>query len=111
MAGGKETPRQRMIGILYLVLLGLIALDVPDNLLDSFKNIADSLTASKANVTTGINTTIKAFENSKLKDQKERATPIYERAIKARNLADAFDKYVDSIKSILIKNYLIIFNL
>jgi hypothetical protein len=25
MAGGKETPRQRMIGILYLVLLGLIA--------------------------------------------------------------------------------------
>jgi len=104
MAGGKETPRQRMIGILYLVLLGLIALDVPDNLLDSFKNIADSLTASKANVTTGINTTIKAFENSKLKDQKERATPIYERAIKARNLADAFDKYVDSIKTILIKN-------
>ena len=63
MAGGKETPRQRMIGILYLVLLGLIALDVPDNLLDSFKNIADSLTASKANVTTGINTTIKAFES------------------------------------------------
>ncbi len=102
MAGGKETPRQRMIGILYLVLLGLIALNVPDSLLDSFKNIADSLTASKANVQVGINTTIKAFENSKLKDQKERATPIYERALKARNLSDAFDKYVDSIKADMI---------
>ena len=47
MAGGKETPRQRMIGILYLVLLGLIALDVPENLLDAFKHISDSLNASK----------------------------------------------------------------
>jgi hypothetical protein len=47
MAGGKETPRQRMIGILYLVLLGLIALNVPDSLLDSFKNITRSLDASR----------------------------------------------------------------
>jgi hypothetical protein len=54
MAGGKETPRQRMIGILYLVLLGLIALNVPDSLLDSFKNITRSLDASRVNVTTSL---------------------------------------------------------
>jgi len=102
MAGGKETPRQRMIGILYLVLLGLIALDVPDNLLDSFKNISDSLTASKTNVQTGIATTFKAFEGSKLKDQHDRALPIYERAQKARAMAEAFDKYVDSLKSNMV---------
>jgi len=102
MAGGKETPRQRMIGILYLVLLGLIALDVPDDLLDSFKNISDSLTASKVNVQTGIGNTFKAFEGSKLKDQHDRALPIYERAMKARTMADAFDKYVDSIKAVMV---------
>src|SRR5450432_3460267 len=102
MAGGKETPRQRMIGILYLVLLGLIALDVPDNLLDSFKNISDSLTASKTNVQTGIATTFKAFEASKLKDQHDRALPIYERAQKARAMSEAFDKYVDSLKNVMI---------
>jgi len=104
MAGGKETPRQRMIGILYLVLLGLIALDVPDSLLDSFKNISDSLTASKTNVQAGISTTFKAFEATKLKDQKERATPIYERAKQARDLADAFDKYVESLKQTMIND-------
>jgi hypothetical protein len=54
MAGGRQTPRQRMIGILYLVLLGLIALNVPDSLLDAFKNISDSLALSKQNVQTGI---------------------------------------------------------
>ena len=43
MAGGKQTPRQRMMGILYLVLLGLVALSVPDSLMDAFKNIKNSL--------------------------------------------------------------------
>jgi gliding motility-associated protein GldM len=101
MAGGKETPRQRMIGILYLVLLGLIALEAPETLLDAFKNIRDSLTASKVIVTSSINTTIKAFAASKLKEQPERAQPIYDRALKAKAYADAFDKYVDSLETIL----------
>ena len=101
MAGGKETPRQRMIGILYLVLLGLIALEAPETLLDAFKNIRDSLNASKANVATSINTTIKAFAASKLKEQPERAQPIYNRALKAKAYADAFDKYVDSLENLL----------
>jgi len=98
MAGGKETPRQRMIGILYLVLLGLIALDVPENLLDSFKNISDSLNASKKNVQTGIDNTFTAFEKTKLIEQAERAKPIYEKAEKAKKLADNLHTYIESLK-------------
>ncbi|MCR8558674.1 gliding motility protein GldM [Mucilaginibacter sp. BJC16-A38] len=102
MAGGKQTPRQRMIGILYLVLLGLIALDVPESLLDAFKNISDSLSASKTNVQSGIDNTFKTFENGKLKEQPERAAPIYARAKKARDLSDALDKYIDSLKKVMV---------
>ena len=98
MAGGKETPRQRMIGILYLVLLGLIALEVPENLLDSFKNISDSLTASKANVQVGIDNTFTAFEKTKLQEQKERAQKWYDKAQKAKQLANDLDKYIESLK-------------
>jgi len=98
MAGGKETPRQRMIGILYLVLLGLIALDVPENLLDSFKTISDSLTASKKNVNTGIDNTFTAFEKTKLKDEPERAKIPYENAQKAKELANNLDSFVESLK-------------
>src|ERR1700761_7130005 len=101
MAGGKETPRQRMIGILYLVLLGLIALEVPENLLDSFKNIADSLTASKANVQTGISNSFTAFEATKLKDEPERAKKPHEDALKAKKLADDLDTYIESLKTTL----------
>ncbi|HVV54554.1 MAG TPA: gliding motility protein GldM [Mucilaginibacter sp.] len=99
MAGGKETPRQRMIGILYLVLLGLIALDVPANLLDSFKNISDSLRASKANVQTGIQNTFEAFEATKLKDEPERAKVPYEKALEARKVANDLDAFIMSLEN------------
>ncbi|HWD86507.1 MAG TPA: gliding motility protein GldM [Mucilaginibacter sp.] len=98
MAGGKETPRQRMIGILYLVLLGLIALDVPENLLDSFKTISDSLTASSKNVNTGIDNTMTAFEKTKLIQEPERAKLPFANAQQAQKLADNLNAFVESLK-------------
>jgi gliding motility-associated protein GldM len=103
MAGGKETPRQRMMGILYLVLLGLVALQIPDSLLDAFKNITDSLSQSKNNVQTGITNTFDAFEKTKLKEQPERAKPLYDKAKQASSIADQLNTYVESIKNELIQ--------
>jgi gliding motility-associated protein GldM len=102
MAGGKQTPRQRMMGILYLVLLGLIALDVPENLLDAFKNISDSLTASKTNVQAGIDQTLSTFAASKLKEQKERAQPFYDDALKAKQISDDLNNYIEEIKKKMV---------
>ena len=36
MAGGKETPRQKMIGMMYLVLTALLALQVSNAVLEKF---------------------------------------------------------------------------
>ena len=36
MAGGKETPRQKMIGMMYLVLTALLALNVSNAVLEKF---------------------------------------------------------------------------
>ncbi len=101
MAGGKQTPRQRMMGILYLVLLGLVALNVPDSLLDAFKNITDSLDASKANVTKGVNDTYTAFQ-AKLQQQHDRAQPIYDRAQKASSTANDLVKYIQNLRDELV---------
>ncbi|MGY3213239.1 type IX secretion system motor protein PorM/GldM [Mucilaginibacter sp. HD30] len=103
MAGGKQTPRQRMIGILYLVLLGLIALNVPDSLLDAFKNITDSLDKSRSNVTTSIENTYSAFEQTKLKEQPERAKPFYARAKSASQVAEELNAYIETLKKKLIE--------
>jgi len=48
MAGGKATPRQKMINMMYLVLTALLALNVSAEILESFQNIADSLRESSA---------------------------------------------------------------
>lgn len=49
MAGGKETPRQKMIGMMYLVLTALLALNVSKSILDAFVAIEDNI--QKANIT------------------------------------------------------------
>jgi len=43
MAGGKETPRQKLIGLMYLVLLALLALQVSSAIMEKFKFLDDSL--------------------------------------------------------------------
>lgn len=98
MAGGKETTRQKMINIMYLVLLAMLALNVSDTILNAFKNINDSLALSKSNVSTGIDQLFQAFEATKLKDQPERAKPIYDKAVKARTLAEALNGDIEKIK-------------
>jgi gliding motility-associated protein GldM len=47
MAGGKETPRQKMVGLMYLVLMALLAMNVSKEVLDSFIKVNDSLTETK----------------------------------------------------------------
>ncbi|MEO9534331.1 MAG: hypothetical protein ABJG68_04985 [Crocinitomicaceae bacterium] len=49
MAGGKETPRQKMIGMMYLVLTALLALNVSKQIISAFITLNDKLETS-ANV-------------------------------------------------------------
>ncbi len=48
MAGGKETPRQKMIGMMYLVLTALLALQVSNAVLEKFIFINRSFEATNA---------------------------------------------------------------
>ena len=49
MAHGKETPRQKMIGMMYLVLTALLALNVSKDVLDAFILVDDGLTKTTTN--------------------------------------------------------------
>jgi gliding motility-associated protein GldM len=100
MAGGKETPRQKMIGILYLVLLGLVALNVSDSILEAFKNLTDSLNASTQNVQIGVDATYASFEATKLKNEPVRARPIYEKAKKASSYTNELNTYVEGLQKL-----------
>jgi gliding motility-associated protein GldM len=99
MAGGRETTRQKMINIMYLVLLAMLALNVSDTILNAFKNINDSLETSKTNVTTSIDQLFSAFQNTKLKDEPARAQPIWEKANQAKAYADELTSYIQKLKT------------
>ncbi|MDB5119379.1 MAG: gliding motility-associated protein GldM [Sphingobacteriales bacterium] len=99
MAGGKESARQKMINIMYLVLLAMLALNVSDTILNAFKILNDSLTISKTNVANGITQLFTTFENTKLKEEKARAQPIYDKAKEAQAIAEELITYIDKLKA------------
>ncbi|WP_028297275.1 gliding motility protein GldM [Olivibacter sitiensis] len=104
MAGGKETTRQKMINIMYLVLLAMLALNVSDTILEAFKTINDSLETSTSNVSTSVEQLFTSFEQTKLKDNPERAKPIYEKAKQASQLAGELNSMIEELKQRFIND-------
>ena len=98
MAGGKETPRQKMIGIMYLVLMAMLALNVSDTILNAFSTLNESLQTSTSNVNTGLQQSLYAFEATKMKENPDRARPILEKAKEAQKIAGELNLLVESLK-------------
>jgi gliding motility-associated protein GldM len=97
-AAGKETTRQKMINFMYLVLLAMLALNVSETILDAFKTINDSLTASAGNVGNSIQQLFTTFEQTRLRESPDRARPIYEKAKQAEKITRDLDDYIAGIK-------------
>lgn len=102
MAGGKETPRQKMIGIMYLVLMAMLAMNVSDTILDAFSNINNSLKTSTSNVNASLTQSVKAFEQTKLKDNPARAKPILDSIKLSQKIAGDLDQYIQALKDRMI---------
>lgn len=68
MAGAKETPRQQMINLMYLVLTALLALQVSSSIIDKFFFLAEALDESAARSEKATGLAVKAFEEQAKKD-------------------------------------------
>ena len=62
MAGGKESPRQKMIGLMYLVLTAMLALNVSKSILNGYLSVNDSLEKSKKNMAANNDRVTEAFK-------------------------------------------------
>ena len=86
MAGGKETPRQKMIGMMYLVLTALLALNVSKQILDAFiaieLNISKGAITQKENGDRVINDMQKSISDAKLEQvQKDKIKKISKKCL------------------------------
>jgi len=103
MSGGKETPRQKMIGMMYLVLTALLALQVSNAVLEKFAIINETLT-------TMIGTsTIKNADHlaSIVKDGSKSPDPKVKRAVdnaqKVRDATASTITYMENLKKEMMK--------
>ena len=103
MAGYKETPRQKMISMMYLVLTALLALNVSKQIIDAFLVVNDSMEATNANFSSKVETTYSKFE-IQYQLNPNKVGPYWEKAKKAHMLSSSLQKYVDSVKYAVIQH-------
>jgi len=102
MAAGKETPRQKMIGMMYLVLTALLALNVSQQILKGFITVDENIGHSKA-ILTENNEKMRAVFEDYVNQGNIEAKPYLLRAIEAQQLARKVNLYIDSVKFRVIR--------
>ncbi|HHJ11260.1 MAG TPA: gliding motility protein GldM [Bacteroidetes bacterium] len=102
MAHGKETPRQKMIGMMYLVLTSLLALNVSKEAVEAFKLVDESLTeTTKINVER--NKLVYDDFNSKAASNPQKAGPWRDKALQVKQRADEMFNYIQNLKLEIIR--------
>jgi len=96
MAGYKETPRQKMIGMMYLVLTALLALNVSVQVLEAFVTVNESMEATNDNFARKIEATYFAFEQQNSINP-ARVGPFFERAIQVREMSNDLIEYLREV--------------
>lgn len=102
MASGKESPRQKMIGMMYLVLTALLALNVSKEILKGFVTVDESIGKSKAILSENNERVKKAFEDYVNQGNYE-AKPYLLKAIEAQTNIRKVDQYIDSMKLLIVQ--------
>jgi gliding motility-associated protein GldM len=101
MSGGKETPRQKMIGMMYLVLTALLALNVSKEILDAFVVMNNGLVKTNTNFETNNNTLYAALKDQ-LSLEPARAKIPFENSVKVKKWSDEVHKLIHEIQVELI---------
>src|SRR5690554_5478109 len=97
MAGGKLSPRQKMIGMMYLVLTALLALNISKDILNAFVTVNDGLEKTKNNFSAKNADQYRAFEKAYALNQ-TKVKDSYNKAKKVQEEANRIVDYINKIK-------------
>lgn len=101
MSGGKETPRQKMIGMMYLVLTALLAMNVSKQILKGYVTVNESMERSKKNLEDNNKRVTESFEHTI--NGNPAAKPYYDKAIEAQKAIRELVKYLDGVKKEVVE--------
>ena len=100
MGGGKLPPRQKMIGMMYLVLTALLAMNVSKDILDAFIVVNDGIENSTS--TFADKTSIYYSKFAAAAIDSETAKPFKVKADKVKKMSDDLYEYIKKLKYHLI---------
>ena len=98
MSGAKETPRQKMIGMMYLVLTALLALNISKEVLDGFVKVENSLLQTQATLSSKIYDTYSALEG-KYSSNPVKVGPFLDQAQAIVKRSDDLVRYITELKA------------
>lgn len=102
MAGGKLTPRQKMINMMYLVLTALLALNVSAEILNAFKTVNNSITNSNVMIDTKNEKVVKSLEAEK-KNQPEKVEELMKIVNNVKSQSSDLANYITGLEEQLDK--------
>ncbi len=102
MAHGKETPRQKMIGMMYLVLTALLALNVSTSVLDAFSIIDEGLNKTAKTIQDKNDDVYRAFDKQ-FAINEAKASSWRNMALKVKEEADKLYKHIQDLKIEVVK--------
>src|ERR1700712_583667 len=92
-------PRQKMINVMYLVLTAILALNVSNEVINAFKVVDKSLITTNNNISASNNELYSSLDKATTEPQSQERAKIWQpRAIKAKQLTDNINTYIDSLK-------------
>nr|WP_321416080.1 gliding motility protein GldM [uncultured Allomuricauda sp.] len=97
MAGGKQTPRQKMINLMYLIFIAMLALNMSKEVLAAFGLMNEKLETSNTNMDSN-NASFFASLETKASENAEEYGALYEDAQKVKELSDSYYSYLEGLK-------------
>ncbi|MGY5846396.1 type IX secretion system motor protein PorM/GldM [Salegentibacter sp. HM20] len=101
MASGKQSPRQKMINLMYLVFIAMMALNMSKEVLTAFGLMNEKLTEN-TQTTAQRNSAFMAGLAEKATEQPAKYSPLVEKAEQIDELSSNLDSYIENIKSELL---------
>ena len=99
MAGHRKkvTPRQKMINLMYVVLMAMLALNVSSDVLNGFSLVDESLTRSTNNASSQNSATFAQMETA-MKQNPEKVREWYEKAKYVKTKSDSIYQFAEDLK-------------
>ena len=99
----KLTPRQKMINLMYVVLMAMLALNVSSDVLEGFSLVDESLNRSKENSSMQNEAIYKELEAA-MKRNPEKTRQWYEKAQQVRKMSDSLYLFAEELKWEIVRD-------